>query len=51
MPHDNYATNMKKKLRCENKRHLIYVLKNSGLLEQLKLVIDITYLLDKVVAK
>jgi len=46
-----YATNMKKKLRCENKRHLIYVLKHSGLLEQLKLVIDITYLLDKVVAK
>ena len=46
-----YATNMKKKLRCENKRHLIYILKNSGLLEQLKLVIDIDYLLNKPVAK
>ena len=42
-----YSTNMKKKLHCSNKRHLVYVLKHSGLLDQLKAVIDIGYLFDK----
>ncbi len=40
-----YATNMKKKLRCINKRELVYILKNSGLLEQLREEVDISYIL------
>ncbi len=42
-----YSMNMKKKMRCENKRELVYVLQNSGLLEQLKEEVDISYLFNK----
>ena len=42
-----YSTNMKKKLRCSNKRELVFVLKQSGLLEQLKEEVDISHLLNK----
>lgn len=42
-----YSTNMKKKLHCCNKRHLVYVLKHSGIVDQLKAVIDVSYLFDR----
>ena len=41
-----YTMNMKKKLHCRNKRELIYVIQHSGLLEQLKLEVDISYLFE-----
>ena len=41
-----YASNMKKKLSCETKRQMIYVLKETGILEKLKSVVDITYLFE-----
>ena len=40
-----YCTNIKKKMRCRNKRELIYIIKHSGLLEQLKERVDISQLL------
>lgn len=39
-----YTMNMKKKLRCRNKRELVYVIRHSGLLEQLKELVDVSYL-------
>ena len=43
-----YATNMKKKLHCANKRELIYIIRHSGLLEQLKKEVDISHILNPV---
>lgn len=42
-----YAANIKKKLHCSNKRQLVYVLKNSGIVEQLRKLLDFSQLLDK----
>lgn len=42
-----YAANMKKKLHCGNKHHLVYVLKHSGIAEQLKKLTDFSHLFDK----
>lgn len=42
-----YSLNMKKKMRCSNKRELVYVLRKSGILEQLKSEVDISYLFKK----
>jgi DNA-binding CsgD family transcriptional regulator len=42
-----YAMNMKKKLRCTSKRELVFRIIHSGLLEQLKIVVDISHILEK----
>lgn len=41
-----YALNMKKKLRCHNKREMIYFLTDTGLVNQLEDVVDIKYLFE-----
>lgn len=41
-----YSMNMKKKLRCQNKRELVFVLRQTGLLEQLRDEVDISYLFE-----
>lgn len=39
-----YALNMKKKLRCHNKREMIYMLSTGGIVKQLEEIVDIKYL-------
>jgi DNA-binding CsgD family transcriptional regulator len=46
-----YSMNMKKKLRCENKRELVYVLRTSGLLAELKAEVDISHLFKEADSK
>ena len=41
-----YALNMKKKLNCHNKREMVYVLSESGVVEKLKEIVDISYLFE-----
>ena len=38
-----YAANIKKKFSCETKRQLVYVLEESGLIEQLESFIDVSH--------
>lgn len=45
-----YAANMKKKLYCKNKGHLIYVSKQSSIAEQLKKLMNASHLFDKSVS-
>lgn len=42
-----YTMNMKKKLRCLSKRELVFVLRESGLIDQLGEEVDITYLFEE----
>lgn len=42
-----YTMNIKKKLRCQHKRELIYIICESGLLEQLKEHVDINHIYEE----